>query len=199
MDTSETVFLPSDRDASGRSLGEEELQLLREVIEGGNLFCVPGNMVPRFERAFAELYGVPHARAVTSGTAAVHTALGALDIAPGDEIITTPITDMGAITPILFQGAVPVYADVDRDTLNISADTIRPRITERTRAIIVTHLFGRTCSATRATWTRSWHWPPSTICRFSKTRHRPTWPHTRAGCVGHLVTSPPSVSSREST
>ena len=63
MDTSETVFLPSDRDASGRSLGEEELQLLREVIEGGNLFCVPGNMVPRFERAFAELYGVPHARA----------------------------------------------------------------------------------------------------------------------------------------
>ena len=81
MDTSETVFLPSDRDASGRSLGEEELLLLREVIEGGNLFCVPGNMVPRFERAFAEMFGVPHARAVTSGTAAVHTALGALDIA----------------------------------------------------------------------------------------------------------------------
>ena len=145
MDTSETIFLPSDRDASGRSLGDEELQLLREVIEGGNLFCVPGNMVPRFERAFAELFGVPHARAVTSGTAAVHTALGALDIAPGDEVVTTPITDMGAITPILFQGAVPVYADVDRDTLNISADTIRPRITERTRAIIVTHLFGNPC------------------------------------------------------
>ena len=80
MEPSETVFLPSDRDASGRSLGEEELQLLREVIEGGNLFCVPGNMVPRFERAFAELFGVPHARAVTSGTAAVHTALGALDV-----------------------------------------------------------------------------------------------------------------------
>ena len=145
MNSPETIFLPSDRDATGRSLGEEELELLREAIAGGNLFCVPGNMVPRFEREFAELYGVPHARAVTSGTAAVHTALGALDIAPGDEIVTTPITDMGAITPILFQGAVPVHADVDPDTLNVTAETIRPRITPRTRAIIVTHLFGNPC------------------------------------------------------
>ena len=123
MNSSETVFLPSDRDATGRSLGKEELELLGEAIAGGNLFCVPGNMVPRFEREFAELYGVSHARAVTSGTAAVHTALGALDIAPGDEVVTTPITDMGAITPILFQGAIPVHADVDPDTLNVTAST----------------------------------------------------------------------------
>lgn len=138
-------FLPSDRDASGRTLGQEELDLLREVIEGGNLFSVPGNMVPRFEREFGELYGVPHARAVTSGTAAVHTALAALDIAPGDEVITTPITDMGAISPILYQGAIPVHADVDPWTMNVTAETIRPRITERTRAIQITHLFGNPC------------------------------------------------------
>ncbi|MGI9038007.1 MAG: DegT/DnrJ/EryC1/StrS family aminotransferase [Gemmatimonadota bacterium] len=138
-------FLPSDRDASGRTLGREEIELLHEVIEGGNLFCVPGNMVPRFEREFAEMYGMPHARAVTSGTAAVHTALAALDIAPGDEVVTTPITDMGAISPILYQGAVPVHADVDPWTMNVTADTIRPRISERTKAIIVTHLFGNPC------------------------------------------------------
>ena len=145
MDTTDIIFLPSDRDASGRSFGEEEIALLKEVIEFGNLFSVPGNMVPKFEKEFAEVFGVPHARAVTSGTAAVHTALGALDIAPGDEVISTPITDMGAVTPILFQGAVPVYADVEADTLNVSADTIRPRITPRTRAIIITHLFGNPC------------------------------------------------------
>lgn len=138
-------FLPSDRDASGRTLGQEELELLKEVIEGGNLFSVPGNMVPRFEREFSELYGLPHARAVTSGTAAVHTALAALDIAPGDEVITTPITDMGAIAPILYQGAIPVHADVDPWSMNVTADTIRPRITERTRAISITHLFGNPC------------------------------------------------------
>jgi len=145
MKASDTMFLPSDRDSTGRSLGQEEIELLHEVIDGGNLFCVPGNMVPRFEREFAEMFGSPHARAVTSGTAAVHTALGALDIAPGDEVITTPITDMGAITPILFQGAIPVHADVDPDTLNVTAETIAPRITARTRAIIVTHLFGNPC------------------------------------------------------
>jgi perosamine synthetase len=91
------------------------------------------------------LFGVPYARAVSSGSAAVHTALGALDIAPGDEVVTTPITDMGAIAPILFQGAIPIFADVDPNTLNVTAQTIRPRITERTRAIIVTHLFGNPC------------------------------------------------------
>ena len=145
MNASDTMFLPSDRDSTGRSLGQEEIELLHEVIDGGNLFCVPGNMVPRFEREFAETFDSPHARAVTSGTAAVHTALGALDIAPGDEVITTPITDMGAITPILFQGAIPIHADVDPDTLNVTAETIAPRITARTRAIIVTHLFGNPC------------------------------------------------------
>lgn len=138
-------YLPTDRDASGRSFGEEELALLREVIESGNLWSIPGNLVPRFEREFEKMFGVAHARAVSSGSAAMHTCYAALDIAPGDEVVTTPITDMGAISPILYQGAVPVYADVDPETMNITAETIRPRITERTRAICVTHLFGNPC------------------------------------------------------
>lgn len=137
--------LPSERDSSGRSLGAEELELLRQVIESGSLFSVPGTMVPQFETELSETFGVAHARAVSSGSAAVHTALGALDVAPGDEVITTPITDMGAISPILFQGAVPVFADVEPKGLNVTADTIRPRISERTGAIVVTHLFGNPC------------------------------------------------------
>jgi len=145
MSDPEIPFLPSDRDASGRTLGAEELALLTEVIEHGNLFCVPGVKVPQFERELCQFFGLGHARAVSSGTAAVHTALGALDVAPGEEVISSPITDMGAITPILFQGAIPVFADVDPETLNITAETIAPRITERTSAIIVTHLFGNPC------------------------------------------------------
>ena len=74
---------------------------------------------------------MPHCRAVTSGTAAVHTAVAAIDPEPGDEIITTPITDMGAITPILYQAAIPVFADVDPETYNVTAETIEPRITDR--------------------------------------------------------------------
>jgi perosamine synthetase len=137
--------LPSERNASGRSLGAEEIALLKEVIESGILFGPNGTKVRLFEEELQALFGVPYARPVSSGSAAVHTALGALDIAPGDEVVTSPITDMGALAPILFQGAIPVFADVDPNTLNVTAETLRPRITERTRAIIVTHLFGNPC------------------------------------------------------
>jgi len=75
----------------------------------------------------------------------VHIAVAAIDPNPGDEIVTTSITDMGALTPILYQGAIPVFADVDRLTLNLTAATIEPCLSERTKAIIVTHLFGNAC------------------------------------------------------
>lgn len=137
--------LPSDADRSGRDLGAEELALLREVIESGTLNCTKGTHVQAFERAFAARCGVPHARAVTSGTAAIHAAVAAVDPEPGDEIITTPITDMGAIAPILYQQAIPVFADVDPVSLNVTPETVAARITPRTRAIIATHLFGNPC------------------------------------------------------
>jgi perosamine synthetase len=140
------MVLPSDADHSGRDLGADELALLRQVIDSGTLNCTKGTQVKEFERAFAARHGLPHARAVTSGTAACHVAVAAIDPEPGDEIITTPITDMGAIAPILFQQAIPVFADVDPVSLNVTPETIAARITRRTRAIIATHLFGNPCN-----------------------------------------------------
>lgn len=137
--------LPSDADATGRDFGVEELALLREVLDSGTLNCTKGSQVKAFEQAFAARYGMPHARAVTSGTAAIHCAVAAIDPEPGDEIVTTPITDMGALTPILYQQAIPIFADVDPVTLNITPETVAARITPRTRAIIATHLFGAPC------------------------------------------------------
>src|SRR5262245_40823264 len=139
------VTLPSDADASGRSFGAEELELLRQVIESGTLNCTKGTMVSRFEKRFAEWIGLPHCRAVTSGTAALHTAVAAIDPEPGDEIVGTPITDMGAIAAILYQTAIPVFADVDPRTYQVTAETIAKKLTRRTRAIVVTHLFGNAC------------------------------------------------------
>jgi dTDP-4-amino-4,6-dideoxygalactose transaminase len=139
------MHLPSDADASGRDLGDAELALLREVIDSGTLNCTRGTQVNAFEAAFAARYGVPAARAVSSGTAAIHTAIAAIDPEPGDEIITTPITDMGAIAPILYQQAIPIFADVDPVTLNLTAQSVAARIGPRTRAIIATHLFGNPC------------------------------------------------------
>jgi dTDP-4-amino-4,6-dideoxygalactose transaminase len=126
-------------------LGAAELALLDEVIESGTLNCSRGSQIRAFEHDVAARLGVPYARAVTSGTAAIHTAVAATNPEPGDEIITTPVTDMNSIAPILYQQAIPVFADVDPVSLNVTADTVAARITSRTRAIIATHLFGNPC------------------------------------------------------
>ena len=139
------LTLPSDQDASGRTLGAEELALLAEVIESGTLTSTKGNFVKTFEEGFAAKLGVKHAFACASGSAAVHTAIAAINPNPGDEIVTTAITDMGALSPILYQGAIPVFADVDPRTYNVTAKTIDAVLSDRTRAIIVTHLFGNPC------------------------------------------------------
>lgn len=138
--------LPSDQDCSGRTLGAEELALLAEAIHSGTLTSTRGAFVKTLEADFAALLGVPHAYACASGTSAVHTALAAIDPEPGDEIVTSPITDMGALSPILYQGAIPVFADVDPNTCQVTAETIEPCLHERTKAIIVTHLFGNPCA-----------------------------------------------------
>jgi len=139
------LSLPSDQNSSGRTLGDEEMKMLQEVIESGTLTSTKGKFVKEFEAKFAELVGAKHAYCASHGTAALHTAYAAIDPEPGDEFITTSITDMGALTPIIYQSAVPVFADVDPDTLNVTAETIEKVISERTKAIIVTHLFGNPC------------------------------------------------------
>lgn len=137
--------LPSDQDASGRSLGAEELARLADVIGAGVLTSTKGRQVPELERRFAAMLGVDAAIACASGTAAVHLAVTAIDPEPGDEIVTTAVTDMGALAPILYQGAIPRFADVDARTGNVTAATIEAAMTDRTRAIVATHLFGNPC------------------------------------------------------
>ncbi|BCM90095.1 GDP-perosamine synthase [Abditibacteriota bacterium] len=141
------MVLPSDADASGRRFGEEELANLRAVLDSGTLNCTRGTFVSRLEQEFAARYGGGgfFCTAVTSGTAAIHCALAALDLEIGDEVVTTSVTDMGAITPILFQGAVPIFADIGAQNFNVSAGSIEAVLTPRTRAVVATHLFGSPC------------------------------------------------------
>ena len=91
----------------------------------------------------ARYYGSPRAVASTSGTAAIHVALAALGLNPGDEVVTTPLTDMGSVIPILACNCLPVFADVDPETGNLTAETIERKLTPRTRAVVLVHLFGR--------------------------------------------------------
>lgn len=145
MESTENHTLPNDQDASGRSFGMEEQEAVLASLASGVLTSTKGSFVKQLEAAFAAELGVHAAFACTSGTAAIHVAVAALDLEPGTEVITTSITDMGALTPILAQGAIPVFADVDPHTLNVTAETIRAVMSPATGAILVTHLFGDPC------------------------------------------------------
>jgi len=134
---------PGCGDISGRTVGEEEIANLTAVIKSGKLFRHGGVFVERLEADFAAMLGVKHAVACTSGTAALHLAIAAVNPDPGDEIITAPITDMGTIAPIIMQNAIPVFADLEPDTFTLDPASIEANITPRTRAIIPVHLFGQ--------------------------------------------------------
>lgn len=136
---------PTTGDASGRDLGDEEIALVTEVIRSGRMFRYSGSMVGQFEQEYAAFLGTKHVQAVTSGTAALHTAVAALQLDPGDEIITTTVTDMGTYIGIVQCCCIPIFADCDRLTLNLSPESIEQQITDRTRAILVVHLFGQPC------------------------------------------------------
>lgn len=126
-------------------LGQQEMANLAKVIASGILTSSKGRFVRELEQQFAEMLGVEHVYACSSGTAAIHAAVASLDPEPGDEIVTSPITDMGALAPILYQAALPVFAEVDPRTWNVTAKAIEPCLSQRTKAIVVTHLFGNPC------------------------------------------------------
>lgn len=122
--------------------GAPEEKALNEVLHSGNWFRGTGKNVERFESAFARLTGAKHCLATSSGTAALTTTLGALDIGPGDEVILPPFTFIATYNVIVLNYALPVFVDVDPVTFQIDANKIEAAITPRTAAIIPVHLGG---------------------------------------------------------
>jgi perosamine synthetase len=139
MTTASQTLIP----LSAPLIGHEERSVLLDVLASGML--VQGPRVAELERQFAALVGVPYAVAVSSGTAALHLALLAHGIGPGDEVITTPFTFVATVNSILYTGALPVFADVDAATFNVEPEQVEAAVTSRTRAIMPVHLFGQCC------------------------------------------------------
>ena len=127
-----------------KCFGQEELDNLREVIETGELWRGFGqdSFVARFEKEFGEWLGRKYVYAVSSGTCAEEVALAALGLEPGDEVICPASAPIFVSFPVVAIGCVPVFADVDPRTLILSPDGIEARISERTRAVMVVHLWG---------------------------------------------------------
>jgi dTDP-4-amino-4,6-dideoxygalactose transaminase len=123
----------------------EEVEAVARVLESGHVNYWTGEEGRHFEREFAAFTGCRHAVAVANGTVALELALQALGIGSGDEVIVASRTFIASASCILMRGAAPVFVDVDRDSQNITAESIRAAITQRTRAIIAVHLAGWPC------------------------------------------------------
>ncbi|MDS4016037.1 MAG: DegT/DnrJ/EryC1/StrS family aminotransferase [Candidatus Accumulibacter sp.] len=120
--------------------GDDEWQATREPLTTG--WLTQGPKVAAFEKAFAERHGVSHALATTSCTTGLHLILVAMGIGPGDEVIVPAFTWVATANVVVYCGATPVFADVDRATCNIDPADVARRITPRTKAVIAVHLFG---------------------------------------------------------
>jgi len=125
---------------------EAERQQMSSALEQASLFYWQGKSVNTQTALFIERFKqhcpLPHVVTCSSGTAALHIAVAAAEIGPGDEVITTPITDIGTVTGILFQQGVPVFADLEPATYNLDPKAVERAITPRTKAIIAVHLAG---------------------------------------------------------
>jgi perosamine synthetase len=121
-------------------LGPEEERAVVDVLRSGQLSLGPRQ--DAFERAFAARLGVPEACAVSSGTTGLHLALRAAGVGEGDEVVTSPFSFVASANAILYVGARPVFADVDRETLCVPAGAVAAAVTERTTALLPVHIFG---------------------------------------------------------
>jgi perosamine synthetase len=124
-------------------IGEREEELVLEVLRSGQLSLGP--TIDRFEQLVAERVGAPQAVAVSSGTAGLHLLARAAGLGPGDEAITSPISFVSSANCFIFEGATPVFADVDRRTLNLDPAAVQAAITTRTKAIVAVDMFGYPC------------------------------------------------------
>jgi len=125
------------------AIGEEEIAAVAETLRSG--WLTTGPRAAELEQRMREYLEAEHVVALSSGTAALHLSLVALDVGPGDEVITTPITWPATANVIVHAGATPVFADVRDDDLNIDAARVAELVTERTKAIIPVHLAGQPC------------------------------------------------------
>ena len=144
--TRDTAILPmpgptvADIPMSASELDASDLEAVLEVLRSGRLALGPETAA--FERALAAYVGVPHAVAVNSGTAALHLIVKALDIGPGDEVLVPSFTFAASVNAFLYEGAVPVFVELEPGTCNLDVQDLERRITPRTRAIMAVDVFG---------------------------------------------------------
>ena len=166
------------------SFTQEEADAVSSTLLSNQVNYWTGNECRRFEKEFAAWCGAKHAVALANGTVALDVALKALGIGQGDEVIVTSRTFLASVSCIVTAGATPVFADIDRDSQNITADTIRPVITSKTRAIICVHLAGWPCEMDSIMQLAAKH--RLYIIEDCAQAHGATYQGRMVGSIGHI-------------
>lgn len=164
---------------------EAEKQAVRAVLDSDDVNYHRGDWGIRFEKAFAEWCGVRYGLAVTNGGAALQAAVAACGVGPGDEVIVPAHTYIASDLAPVWLNARPVFADIEASTLNLSADTVRPLITERTRAIVAVHMYGRPCDMAELMALAAEH--DLLVVEDCAQAHGATYQGRRVGSLGHIA------------
>lgn len=125
-----------------KPLEDHHLNDLIDVAKSGNFSRYSSEYVLDLEKDLSKYYQTKHSVTCTSGTAALHGCLVALDIPPGSEIIMTPVADIGVVLPVIYENLIPVFGDLDLNTYNMSLESIKSKVTKKTKAVIAVHLAG---------------------------------------------------------
>jgi perosamine synthetase len=165
---------------------ERDEELVLDVLRSGRLSLGPA--IERFEELLAERVGAPFAAAVSSGTAGLHMLCHITGVEPGDEVVTSPVAFVATANCFIFEGGVPVFADVDPRTLNLDPAAVEAAITERTKGIVVVDMFGYPCELDelRATAERHGLWLIDDSCEALGAEYRgaPIGSHGISGAFG---------------
>jgi perosamine synthetase len=162
---------------------DEEIQAVKRVLESGML--AEGKVAREFEKQFSEYIGTRFATVTSNGTTALTTALEAMGIQPGDEVITSPFTFIASANSITILGGIPVFVDIKPDSYNIDPDLIEAAITKRTRAIMPVHIFGMPCDMTRIMEIAQDH--DLLVIEDACQAHGAAIDGKRAGSLGHVA------------
>ncbi|MGD8237503.1 MAG: DegT/DnrJ/EryC1/StrS family aminotransferase [Armatimonadota bacterium] len=162
---------------------ERDVERVVEVTRSGK-WGVGGEVVPEFEKRFAEWVGVEHCTCVTSGTTALEVALLAVGVGPGDEVIVPPYTFLATASSVLYAGAVPVFVDIDADTFCIDPARIEEAVTDKTKAIIPVHMGGNPCDMDAVNEIAQKH--ALSVIEDCAQAHGAEWKRRRVGGLGHV-------------
>jgi len=166
------------------SFSEKEIEAVAEVLRSGRVNYWTGEETRNFEQEFAAWVGVKHAVALSNGTVALEAALRAVGVGPGDEVVVTPRSFIASASAVVVVGGRAVFAEVDPDSQNITAETIRPLLTSRTKAIVCVHLAGWPCDMDPIMELAAQH--GLSVIEDCAQAHGATYKGRAVGSIGHV-------------